>query len=456
MSIKINIVTDFFGDGIKRAKAEFDQLEGTGKKIGFALEKAFLPAVGILGALGKGAQEAIQAASDLEESQSKVGVIFGEAGKDVKDFASTSAKNLGLSRREALKAAGTFGVFGKAAGLAGTDLSDFSNDFTELAVDMASFNNTSPEDAIMAIGAALRGESEPIRRYGVLLDDAKLKQSAMELGIYDGIGALTAQEKTLAAQKEIFKQTGDAQGDFARTGDGLANSSKLVKAQMDDLKVSIGEQLLPVVQELLPYIKNFADWAAENPETFKNIALAIGAIAAATVALNLAMMVNPYVAAAAGILAMALAFDQLYRKVEKINTIGGIGARVLGFIFGGAAGRLSSMLKVEDLVRDIFGVGDGKGTSAGTGGLGGGLMNELKGVPGLASGGVVTKPGLFMLAEGGESEAVIPLSKLGNMGGGMTITINAGLVSTPDQIGQEIIQAIQKAQRRSGVVFAPA
>ncbi|HSG51548.1 MAG TPA: hypothetical protein VLA40_05530, partial [Rheinheimera sp.] len=342
MSIKVNIVTDFFGDGIKRAKAEFDQLEGTGKKIGFALEKAFLPAVGILGALGKGAQEAIQAASDLEESQSKVGVIFGEAGKDVKDFASTSAKNLGLSRREALKAAGTFGVFGKAAGLAGTDLSDFSNDFTELAVDMASFNNTSPEDAIMAIGAALRGESEPIRRYGVLLDDAKLKQSAMELGIYDGIGALTAQEKTLAAQKEIFKQTGDAQGDFARTGDGLANSSKLVKAQMDDLKVSIGEQLLPVVQELIPYVKQFADWAAENPETFKNIALAIGAIAAATVAVNIAMAANPYVLAAAGIVALAIAFDRLYKAAEQFSTIGGLGARLLGWVFGGAAGRIST------------------------------------------------------------------------------------------------------------------
>ena len=76
-------------------------------------------------------------------------------------------------------------------------------------------------------------------------------------------------------------------------------------------------------------------------------------------------------------------------------------------------------------------------------------------IPMMANGGIVNSPTLAMIGEAGP-EAVIPLSKMGNMGGGINITVNAGLVSTPDQIGQEIIQAIQKAQRRSGPVFAPA
>jgi hypothetical protein len=76
----------------------------------------------------------------------------------------------------------------------------------------------------------------------------------------------------------------------------------------------------------------------------------------------------------------------------------------------------------------------------------------------LAEGGIVTGPTLAMIGEGNGPEAVIPLSRMGEfgMGGGMNITVQAGLISTPDQIGMEIIAAIQKAQRRSGTVFAPA
>jgi hypothetical protein len=136
--------------------------------------------------------------------------------------------------------------------LAVKDLAGFSNDFTALASDLASFNNTTPEQAVQAIGAALRGESEPLRQYGVLLNDAALKAAALELGIYDGSGALTDQQKILAAQKVIFEQTTDAQGDFARTSDGLANSQRTLTAQMDNLQVSIGQALLPVVEAILP------------------------------------------------------------------------------------------------------------------------------------------------------------------------------------------------------------
>jgi hypothetical protein len=83
-----------------------------------------------------------------------------------------------------------------------------------------------------------------LRRYGVLLNDAVLKQEAMTLGIYDGKGALTAQQKVLAAQAAIYKQTNDAQGDFMRTSDGLANSQRTLKATLDDVKVSIGQAFL--------------------------------------------------------------------------------------------------------------------------------------------------------------------------------------------------------------------
>ena len=100
------------------------------------------------------------------------------------------------------------------------------------ASDLASARNTSTADAIQAISAGLRGESEPLRRYGVLLDDATLRQEALGLGIIKTTKeALTPQQKVLAAQSAIFKQTTDAQGDFARTSEGMANSQRTAAAE---------------------------------------------------------------------------------------------------------------------------------------------------------------------------------------------------------------------------------
>ncbi len=244
MAIRIPIISEFNPKGVAAAKAEFASLQTTGSKAMFLFQKAVLPAAAAIGTFTSVISPAIRAASDFQEATSKVNVVFGRASKSIKDFADGAARNLGQSKQSVLDAAGTFGTFGKAAGLAGEDLAGFTTDFVTLSTDLASFNNTSPEEAVLAIGAALRGESEPLRRYGVLLNDAVLKQEAMTLGIYDGKGALTAQQKVLAAQAAIYKQTNDAQGDFMRTSDGLANSQRTLKATLDDVKVSIGQAFL--------------------------------------------------------------------------------------------------------------------------------------------------------------------------------------------------------------------
>lgn len=194
-------------------------------------------------------KDTIKAASDLGETTSKVGVIFGkEALPELQRFAAGAAKGLGQSKRSALDAAATFGVFGKSAGLAGGDLSKFSTSMVTLASDMASFGNTSPEEAIEAIGSALRGEAEPIRKYGVLLDDATLRNQALKLGLIDSVKeGLTPANKVLAAQAEILAQTSDAQGDFARTSEGLANQQRIAAAEFENAKVKLGGLLLPAI-----------------------------------------------------------------------------------------------------------------------------------------------------------------------------------------------------------------
>lgn len=268
---QLNILANTKGlvDGLDKANKE---VSGAGSKIGDTFKKVGVAVAAAGAAAGafavKYGVDAVKAASDLAETVSQVGQIFGDSAKQVEAFAAQAAGTLGQSKQQALDAAATFAIFGKSAGLAGDDLVKFSTDFTTLASDLASFRNTSPEEAINAIGSALRGEAEPLRRFGVLLDDATLRQAALELGIVSTTkNALTPQQKVLAAQAVIYKQTGDAQGDFARTSDGLANQQRILAAQIENVKTSIGTALLPVATELfsfiggklIPIMTNFSD-----------------------------------------------------------------------------------------------------------------------------------------------------------------------------------------------------
>jgi hypothetical protein len=251
--------------GEKKTKTFGDKLAEFGKKAGLALAAA---TAAVSAFAIKIAVDGVKAASDLSESVSKVGVLFGDSASKIEAFAESAAASLGQTKQQALDAASTFAIFGSSAGLAGDDLVEFSTDFTNLASDLASFNNTSPEDAIQAIGAALRGEALPLRRYGVLLDEATLRQAAFELGIISTTKqALTPQQKVLAAQEVIYKQTTAAQGDFLRTSDGLANSQRILNAQLANIRTEIGTALLPIVLKLtqifsnnvLPVIQSVAD-----------------------------------------------------------------------------------------------------------------------------------------------------------------------------------------------------
>lgn len=238
MSVILPILTEFNDKGVKSATQSLKNLA-----------KVYATTAISTGLVTDALVKTVKDASNLNETIAKTGVIFGDSTDQLVAFSRTAADTFGQSQQQALDAASTFATFGKAAGLSDNELVDFSTSLTELSSDFASFFNTSPEDAITAIGAALRGESEPIRRYGVLLNDAALKQRAMAMGIYDGTGALTAQQKTLAAYSEILAQSTDAQGDFERTQDGLANKSRTLRANLQDLSATIGQNLLPVVND---------------------------------------------------------------------------------------------------------------------------------------------------------------------------------------------------------------
>lgn len=303
-----------------------------GKKFGGAFAKSAGSIAGGLAGLAIVSKtttlfkDAIAASTDFNETISKSGQIFGkEALPALQKFAGGAAKNIGQSKQQALDAAATFATFGKSAGLAGDDLVGFSTDFTTLASDLASFHNTTPEESIEAIGAALRGEAEPIRKYGILLDDATLRQEALALGIVKNTKtALTPQQKVLAAQAAIYKQSSDAQGDFARTSGGAANQQRILAASIENAKIKIGDVFRPALEQLLPYITKFTDLMAENPTAIKIVAglvggILVGAFAALAVAVIAATW--PFLLAGAAIGLLTVGFIWAYKNSETFRNV---------------------------------------------------------------------------------------------------------------------------------------
>lgn len=310
------------------------------------LKKFGKVAAGIAGAIGSSflaisavgfVKDAVKGASDLNETASKIQQIFGANAESVMRFAATADKGLGLSKQAALDSAATFATFGKGAGLAGNDLEKFSESSVKLAGDLASFFNTDPSDAAEAIGAAFRGEMEPIRAYGVLLDEASLKAEAVRTGIVRAkvdvislgkaqfaavdaqraynkavnehgrssleaakagnnlraaqaklqaqvagtIPDLTQQQKVLATQRAIIEQTSDAQGDFGRTSSGLANQQRILNAEFANLKASLGASLLGPAKQFVTILATSAEYIARNRSWLVPLVASLGGLALA-------------------------------------------------------------------------------------------------------------------------------------------------------------------------------
>ena len=223
--------------------------------------------------------DTVEAASALNETLSKSKVVFGSAARGVEDFGDDAALSLGISKQAAVEAAATFGNLFVGLKLGEKPAADMSTRLVTLAGDLASFNNLDPTEVLEKLRSGLAGEAEPLRSLGVFLNEAKVKAKAMELGLADAHGELTDGAKVQARYALILEETTTAQGDFARTSDGLANKQRIANARMADASAVLGQKLLPVqlaltealivaapalevVADLLGTIAETAGWAA--------------------------------------------------------------------------------------------------------------------------------------------------------------------------------------------------
>lgn len=235
------------------------EMESSGNKFGSVLQDIGMSVgMGIAGLAADAAsqvvgfmQDSIGSASDLGETISKTGVVFGDSSAAVLEWSQNAATALGQSKSEALAAASTFGNLFVSMGMANDTSADMSTNLVGLASDLASFNNMDPAEVLDKLKAGLLGSAEPMQSLGVNMNAAMVSQKALEMGLAATTDALTPAMLAQARYAIILDQTGTAQGDFARTSEGLANQQRIADAQWADLSATVGEALLPVMTALI-------------------------------------------------------------------------------------------------------------------------------------------------------------------------------------------------------------
>ena len=303
---------DMASDVIKKTGMTAEQFGKKMTSVGLGLT------AGVTLPLAAAGAASIKLASDYEESLNKVKVVFGEASGAIEDFSKDAAKNLGLSRQEALAAAGTFGNLFTAMGIGVDTSSDMSKELLTLAADLASFNNISTTDALDKLRAGLVGEAEPLRSLGVNINQATIETKAMELGLISAGQELSAAAKAQATYALILEQTTSAQGDFARTSDGLANSTRILQAELKDAGAQLGEKLLPIALQLVQGLNSLVTAFTSLPAPVQNTILVLAGIAAAA---------GPVITAIGGIITAVTTITGLFGAG---GALAGVGAAISG------------------------------------------------------------------------------------------------------------------------------
>lgn len=199
-------------------------------------------------------KSSIELASDLQEVQNVVDVVFGESSNQINNFAKNAISAYGLSELSAKKYASTMGAMLKSMGLSQSSVVDMSQSITALAGDMASFYNLSGDEAFNKIRSGISGETEPLKQLGINMSVANMEAFALSQGISKSYQKMTQSEQALLRYNYLLSTTADAQGDFARTSSSWANQTRILTEQFNSLKGTLGAAfislLTPVVKML--------------------------------------------------------------------------------------------------------------------------------------------------------------------------------------------------------------
>ena len=251
-----------------KAKSIGDKLSG----IGTALT------VGVTTPLAVAGKSMVDAASDFDENLNKISVAFGDSADDVKAWADTATESFGLSMNQALEATSLFGDMATSMGISQSEAASMSTSLAGLAGDMASFKNIGIDEAMAALNGVFTGETESLKQLGIVMTEVNLQEFADGLGlVYDD---MTQAEKVQLRYNYVMAMSKNAIGDYARTSDGTANSIRTFQASVENLAITLGQNLLPIVTPIIQKATEMVNaFAAADPE-LQQLVLKIAGIAA--------------------------------------------------------------------------------------------------------------------------------------------------------------------------------
>lgn len=196
----------------------------------------------------------VKAASDLEEVENVVDVVFGNMRTQMDSWAKSAAKNFGLSETLAKKYAGLYGAMSSSFGFASDDAYEMSTTLAGLAGDVSSFYNITSDEAYAKLKSVFSGETETLKDIGVVMTQAALDQYALDRGYNKTTKSMTQQEKVALRYKFVLDQLQQATGDYARTSGNWANMARTSKLELESLKAEIGMSLMPTAKYVLSTI----------------------------------------------------------------------------------------------------------------------------------------------------------------------------------------------------------
>lgn len=261
-------------------------------------------------------KDAIDISSSLTEVENVVRTTFGNYEKLIQDFSKTSIQDFGMSELTAKQVASRFQAMGTAMGFSQGKMADMSLQLTKLTADMASFYDMEQSDVARNLQAVFTGETEPLRKYGLDLTQATLKEWAMKQGLDADISSMTQAEKTMLRYQYVMANTAAAQGDFARTSDTWANQVRILKQSFEQLAAIIGGALInafkPFVRTLNAVMQKVIDFAT-------TVTNALGSIFGWKFEISAGGLADDWSDAAGSAADIAESTGQAAKNVEKMN-----------------------------------------------------------------------------------------------------------------------------------------
>lgn len=345
-ALKLSIVTD-----TANAKKEISNLKDTVSQAGESMTKmgATLTKAVTLPILGL-ATVCVKTASDVSESMNKVDAVFGKSSDEVTKWSDKSASSFGMSKSSFLDYVSTFGGLSQdLLKMNEADSAKFSKQILQRSADISSYYNMTIEESNSLMQQLYSGETDGWKRLSITINDTTMQEYAHSKGIQETISNMSLQEKTQLRIEMAMEKTARAEGDFTKTKAGLANSSRILQANLSDLSVVIGTALLPTVTSIVGAVNDVLtktiEWAKANPELVDVLIKVAGALAligpvllvvgtamklATTLGQTMALAFSPVSLIIAGVIAaialLALAWSQNLggirdKTAEAFNTI---------------------------------------------------------------------------------------------------------------------------------------